>query len=319
MKEQDIGFVSDGFRLAGTLALPDGEGPSPGAVFVVGSGEVDRNENHKKMQVNVFNELARRLAERGFASLRYDKRGVGASEGEFLKAGFHDNVADAASALAFMRERVEVDADRAFVVGHSEGALIASRLAGDGIVTAGVVLIAGTARSGEEVLRWQATEVVRHMTGFQGWLIRTLPIDPLKMQAKLLAKVASSTEDTIRVQLVVKLNAKWMREFVTYDPSTDLAKAGCPVLAITGENDIQADPADVAAMEKVAAGPFEGHVVSGLTHLLREGEPGTADYKRQVKSPLDERLTSLVVHWLERQAGELRSSLSERQSPTDPG
>ena len=306
MREQEIGFVSDGFRLAGTLALPDGEGPFPGAVFVVGSGEVDRNENHKKMRVNVFNELARHLAERGFASLRYDKRGVGASEGEFLKAGFHDNVADAASALAFMRERAELDAHRAFVVGHSEGALIASRLAGDGIVTAGVVLIAGAARSGEEVLRWQATEVLRHMTGFQGWLIRTLPIDPVKMQRKLLAKVASSTDDTMRVQLVVKLNAKWMREFIAYDPAADLARAECPVLAITGENDIQVDPADVAAMEEIAAGPFEGHVIPGLTHLLREGEPGTADYKRQVKAHLDERVTSLVVHWLERQAREPR-------------
>ena len=304
MKEQEIGFVSHGLRLCGTLALPDGEGPFPGAVFVVGSGEVDRNENHKKMQVNVFNELARHLAERGFASLRYDKRGVGASEGQFLKAGFHDNVADAASAFGCLRDRAEIDADRAFVVGHSEGALIASRLAGDGVVTAGVVLIAGTARSGEAVLHWQATEVVRHMTGFQGWLIRTLPIDPLKMQRKLLAKVASSTDDTMRVQLVVKLNAKWMREFIAYDPSTDLSKAGCPVLAITGENDIQVNPADVAAMEKIAAGPFEGPVVPGLPHLLRDGQPGTADYKRQVKIPLDDRVTSLVVHWLQWQVGE---------------
>ena len=280
---------------------------------------MDRNENHKKMQMNAFNELARHLAERGLASLRYDKRGVGASKGEFLKAGIFDNVSDAASALGCLRDRAEVDADRTFVVGHSEGALIASRVAGDGIVTAGVVLMAGTARSGEEVLTWQAAEVVRHMTGFQGWLIRTLPIDPLKMQRKLLAKVASSTSDTMRVQLVVKLNAKWMREFIAYDPAADLAKAGCPVLAITGENDIQVNPADVAAMEEIVDGPFEGHVVPGVSHLLREGEPGTADYKRQLETPLDERVTSLIVQWLERRAGEPRLSSPPRQDPTVSG
>ncbi len=306
MQEQEIGFASDGFRLGATLALPDGEGPFPGVVFVAGSGEVDRNENHEKMQMNAFNEFARHLAERGLASLRYDKRGVGASEGEFIKAGFHDNVADAASALEYLRGRTEIDAERTFVVGHSEGALIASRLAGEGIATAGVVLIAGTACSGEEVLNWQASEVVRHMTGFQGWLIRTLPIDPLKMQRKLLAKVVSSSGDTLRVQLVVKLNAKWMREFIAYDPVPDLAKAGCPVLAITGGNDVQVNPADVAAIEAIVAGPFEGQVIPGLTHLLREGEPGTADYKRQLKAPLDERLTAMVVQWLERQVGAAR-------------
>ncbi|TVQ19892.1 MAG: alpha/beta hydrolase [Spirochaetaceae bacterium] len=303
MDEHEVEFVSDGLRLSGSLALPAGQGPFPGVVFVAGSGEVDRNENHKKMQMNAFNELARTLADRGFASLRFDKRGVGRSEGKFLTAGFFDNVADAASALRFLQGRDEVDSERTFVIGHSEGALIASRLAGEAIVPAGVVLIAGTAQRGEDVLAWQAAEVVKHITGFQGWLIRTLPIDPLKMQKKLLTKVASSTGDTMRVQLVVKLNAKWMREFIAYNPADDLARSHCPVLAMTGGNDIQVNPDDVAAMQPIVRGPFEGHVIPGLTHLLREGKPGTADYKRQLKSPLDHRLKSMVAEWLERHAG----------------
>ena len=300
MHEQDLDFVSNGFRLAGTLALPDGDGPFPGAVFVAGSGEVDRNENHKKMAMNVFNELARHLAEHGFASFRFDKRGVGASDGEFASTGFYDNVADAASAFRLIQDHEQVDANRVFVIGHSEGALIASRLAGEGIATAGVVLLAGTAHPGDEVLRWQAAEVVKHIKGFPGWLIRVLPIDPLKTQAKLLAKVASSTGDTMRVQLVVKLNAKWMREFIAYNPADDLARSRCPVLAITGQNDIQVNPADISRMKEIVAGSFEGHVVPGVSHLLRAGEPGTGDYKRQAQSPLDGRVTSLLVEWLER-------------------
>ena len=87
--EQKITFLSDGLTLAGTVTLPDAQGTFPGVVLVPGSGQVDRNENAKKLAINAFSEIAADLASKGIASLRYDKRGVGESQGDFWETGFY--------------------------------------------------------------------------------------------------------------------------------------------------------------------------------------------------------------------------------------
>jgi hypothetical protein len=69
--------------------------------------------------------LARRLAREGFAALIWDKRGVGESGGEWSEAGFEDQAADAAAAVALLRARPEIDASKVGVLGHSQGGTIA--------------------------------------------------------------------------------------------------------------------------------------------------------------------------------------------------
>ena len=90
--ERDVAFNSNSVRLAGTLAVPDTGGRVPVVLLIPGSGQVDRNENHKKFRLNVFYDLAKILANKGFASMRYDKRGVGASDGNYWETGYYDNV-----------------------------------------------------------------------------------------------------------------------------------------------------------------------------------------------------------------------------------
>jgi uncharacterized protein len=302
MREEEITFQSGEFTLAGTLSLPDGEGLFPAVLFISGSGQVDRNENHRQMPINLFNTLAERFAGEGFASLRFDKRGVGSSGGSFLTTGFFDNIADATSAFHHLQKSAPIDPRKIFILGHSEGALIASAMAGREVPAAGIILLAGTAQRGEEVLAWQASRIAAYLKGFQGFLVRTLRIDPLKSQRKVLAKIAASDKDTIRIQLIVKINAKWMREFMAYNPAEDLPKATCPVLAVTGEHDIQVDPTDINRMEELVSTPFEGHILPELSHILRQGPPGLGDYKRQLTQPPDEGVVSLVTEWLGRQS-----------------
>ena len=304
MTEQEITFTNDSLTLAGTLVLPEGAGPWPAVVMIPGSGPVDRNENHKKAALNVFNEFAGRLAEQGFASLRYDKRGVGASQGEYYTAGFHDNAADARAAYEWVCERPDINKSAVYLLGHSEGAYIAIRLAGEGLESAGVILLAGGARTGETELVWQAEQVIKGLKGFQKWLITTLHIDAAKQQRKTLEKIKQSTKDTYRVQLISKLNAKWMREFLAYNPAEDLADITAPVLAITGGKDIQVDPANIELMGNLVKGPYEPCLLPDVTHLLRAeaGEAGLATYKAQLTRPVDERITGKVLAWLAEQA-----------------
>ena len=62
MQEHEIRFKSNEIELAGTLTLPGSSGPFPGVLFITGSGQVDRNENHKKLHLNIFVRISGKSA-----------------------------------------------------------------------------------------------------------------------------------------------------------------------------------------------------------------------------------------------------------------
>jgi pimeloyl-ACP methyl ester carboxylesterase len=316
--------------LVGTLRLPAGPGPHPAALLLPGSGPLDRDGNHRRLAIAVSRQLADALAAAGLASLRYDRRGVGASGGSFLATGFHDNVDDAGAALDTLGARPEVDAGGLFLVGHSEGALTAIALAGraaassgqeagrpgqeadppgraaagGGPTVAGLVLLAPTARPGEEVLRWQATRLLPTLPRSVRALLRLTRTDLVAKVHRNHARVRATTTDVARIGLV-RLNARWHREFMDYDPRDDLARIRVPVLALTGAKDLQVDPADLAELARVAGGPVETHVLPEVSHILRR-QPGPASlkaYRSEVRRPVDAGVTRLVVEWLCRKAG----------------
>lgn len=302
MTETEISFPSGELLLRGSLAVPDSV-PGPGVLLVSGSGPIDRDSNSKRLSLQIMDQIASHLSASGIASLRYDKRGVGESQGNYLSTGFHDNVADARAALDALRSRSEVDPGQVVIVGHSEGALIASELAADEQL-AGVVLLAGSTHNGKHILRWQARQVAPTLPKPVQLLLKLLRQDIEKTQAKRLEQIERSTTDVIRVQLV-KLNAKWFRDFMTYEPAEALRRAAVPVLAITGSKDIQVDPADVDSMREAVPTSFSGHVVDDLTHLLRteSGPASLRTYKKQARRPVDQQVLELVTDWMATLAG----------------
>ncbi|MEJ2280266.1 MAG: alpha/beta hydrolase, partial [Candidatus Lokiarchaeota archaeon] len=126
-------------------------------------------------------------------------------------------------------------------------------------------------------------------------------IDVLKSQQKLIDKIKRSKKDYFRQQLIVKIPAKSLREFMTYNPADDFPKVTVPVLAITGSKDIQVDPADLEQMANLVKSPFEYHVIENMTHMLRieEGEASISNYKKEIIKPIEPKLLELVLKWLE--------------------
>ena len=304
MPEQDVTFPSGDLTLAGTLTRPERRLNGPLVLLVVGSGPIDRNSDVKRMPLGITRQLADRLADNGIPSLRFDKRGIGASEGDYRSAGFSDNVTDASAGLEFLRRHPDIRSEDIFVVGHSEGALIASAIAASGDPIAGVVLLSGAARRGEEVLRWQASRLADMLPRPIRSLTKLLRIDVERSQIKRLEKLKASSDDVIRMQGLIKVNAKWFREFMAFDAAKALAEIEVPVLAITGAGDVQVDPADVELMGQLVQGPFEGHVVPGVNHILRTGGPSPTSYRKQVGLPLDARTLDLVLAWIDRHGSE---------------
>lgn len=312
MRDIDVTIPNGSISLAGTFAPPSAP-TRAAALLLSGSGPIDRDSNMRRLRVDVMRQVADHLAGAGIGSLRFDKRGVGLSEGDYRSTGFHDNVADARVALEVLRARPEVDPDRLFVIGHSEGALLATELAGGPTPIAGAVLLAGAARPGKEILRWQARQLAEGLPRPVKWLLKVLRQDVARTQAKRLARIEASTEDVIRIQ-GVRLNARWFREFMAYDPAESLAKAAVPILAVTGAKDIQVDPGDVARMAELVPTPFTGEVVDDVTHLFRseEGAPSIRSYKKQVRRPVDPAVLGLLTDWISAHTGQETGADHER-------
>lgn len=293
---KDIIFESNGAKLAGTLAHP-GQGTAPAALILAGSGPIDRNGNAKQLALGVSQDLAEMLAAHGWASVRFDKRGIGESGGDYLSTGFFDELADAESALHWLRAREDVGP--IVVIGHSVGAIYAAELASRLPDLGGIVMLATSTKTGRETLEWQGHNLEQIIPAPARILMKLLRTSVAKQQAKNLAKLEATSGDVARVQLV-KINAKWMREFMAHDPKMSLDSVKVPVLAITGDKDIQVDWRDLEHISQ-AVPDAEVHVLNDLDHILRH-EPADISnprkYKKQLEKPVDDRVTTLLLDFL---------------------
>jgi alpha-beta hydrolase superfamily lysophospholipase len=125
--------LGNGIQTNAQLTIPAvGNGPFPGVLLVAGSGVVDMNETLSP-DSKPFWQIAQYLSERGFAVLRYDKRGVGANSqiidyNVWGNLTFDDLKNDAEIALGVLTQQPEVDQSKITLIGHSEGTIIAPRI-----------------------------------------------------------------------------------------------------------------------------------------------------------------------------------------------
>jgi len=136
-------------------------------------------------------------------------------------------------------------------------------------------------------------------------ILRLMRTDVERAQRKNLAKILASQADVVRMQ-GQRVGARWVRDFVAYDPAPVLARITVPLLAITGEHDLQVPPGDVQVMGRLVRGPFEGHIVPDLSHLLRPDPDslGPRGYRRQTRQPVSPEVLQLITDWVGRNWGQ---------------
>ncbi|MDQ2933497.1 MAG: alpha/beta fold hydrolase [Chloroflexota bacterium] len=168
---EEVRFLAGDAMLAGTLQVPDGADRFPSVLLLPSYLARDRDGSWDRGghpawflpggQAGLLSRLAAALAERGVASLRYDKRGCGRSEGAWEKSDLFTLIDDARDALGWLRGRRDLDLRRTGVIGHGEGAAIGISVAiGDPVISA-LTLVAGAARSWRDVLRRGVAERMR--------------------------------------------------------------------------------------------------------------------------------------------------------------
>ena len=272
-RELDVTIQSK-VALKGTLSFPDCRTTKGPAVLIIpGTGKLDRNGRvNKKIDLKLYRQLAELLSSMGYICLRYDKRGVAGSEGDYYKTGLWDLVDDARAGVQHLKNLPEVDSEKVIVLGHSEGSMLGTAVAAREEL-AGLILLAGAIENLNDVLKRQrniASQDILDAKGFLGFFLRLLGTqNKVEKQAqKVINKILSSNEEVMKFNFV-KTNAKWMREHFAYNPKEDLAKVTCPVLAITGARDIQSNPDELKNLSQYVKGDSEYYVIENMGHSLK--------------------------------------------------
>ncbi|VEF46227.1 putative hydrolase [Bacillus freudenreichii] len=310
MEQQKVVIKGD-VVLKGTLTLPKTvEGLLPAIMLLPGSGNIDRNGNavKGKFKFNIYRELAEYITTLGFATLRYDKRGVGESEGDSLRAGLWDAVSDAEAAVEWLASHPQVDPDRILVMGHSEGCIVGTALNERRPVN-GLILLSGGGgglRENLDIQRDQLNRDMRQAKGMKGFLYRSLkaPEKNEKQAKKMFNKMTSTNKDVIKVAGFVKLPAKYFREHFAYDIVGGLKKITCPVLAINGLKDFQAGPDFLKRIPEHSQGKSTCVLVENMDHGLKEQlNPISAlnfkkEYLASISKPIHQELIGHLSSWL---------------------
>ncbi|MDE1164193.1 MAG: alpha/beta fold hydrolase [Pseudomonas sp.] len=278
--------------LHGSLLLPRSDKPVPMVLIIAGSGPTDRDGNNPEGGRNdSLRKLAIFLARNNIASVRYDKRGVASGQAlapDERTLSVEGYVADA---VAWGRK---LKADPRFgplvILGHSEGALIAS-LAANPAGAAAVVSLAGSGRPVDQVLREQLHEQLPPPLARRGDQL----IDRLKA-GQLDPDVQPPLDSAFRPSV-----QPYLISLFRQDPAAAFAQLKMPALIVQGSTDLQVSIKDAKALQ--AAKPDAQLVtIGGMNHVLRIVP---ADPKQQRESyqnpnlPLADELGRTLVKFIE--------------------
>ncbi|WP_411281143.1 alpha/beta hydrolase family protein [Gemmatimonas sp.] len=286
--------VDSGVTLAGDFAWPlaSATTPVPAILLLSGSGAQDRDGTRIELPgYRPFADVADTLLAAGFAVLRLDDRGVGASTGRFDGTTTEDFARDAAAAVAWLRAQSRVQPERIALVGHSEGALVALLVARADPQLWALGLLGAAARSGREIARWQRATLVA--TDLTTWA-------PAQ-RAAVLARAESDAD-------AIAATDPWLRTWFSLDPRTIARDVRQPALLLHGENDRQVA---VEQVHELAAVLHNARAMrlSHTNHLLLDDFDGDPrGYVRLTSRRIDGGILRVLVTFLQQQNGENRFS-----------
>ena len=247
--EREVEFPTDGLMAPGTLALPPHANRRvPIIVMVQGSGVQDRDSTIGPNKI--FQQMAIAFAEKGIATLRYDRRPKFAMNSFLTHADLdHEVVIDAASALAYCETLPEADPRQIYLLGHSLGAelapdIVRRRLNQQPNSVRGMILMSGIARPIDVVM----LEQIRALGKAQGGTPEL--IDPIISAWSNVFAAAKDpkTPDSELLGVGSKIPASYWRDWLNRKPIVTMATLNLPTLVLRGENDNNVTHSDFEAL-----------------------------------------------------------------------
>jgi len=257
--EETVNIEVKGGKVQGTLLVPDNAIKPPVVLIIAGSGPTDRDGNQQNLQNNSLKQLADSLYNRGIASLRFDKRGIGASQIPDLnqrELRFEHFVADVRYWIGLLGKDKRFS--RLIVAGHSEGALIGIEAAIDNPQVHGYVSLAGPSRPADEMIREQLAEQPQMIRDMVFPMLDTLRGgDTLRFVPEYLYALF---HPSLQPYLM-----SWMK----YDPRQEIKKLKVPVLIVQGTTDVQVLPEDAENLKR-AYPAATVKLVENMNHIFKE-------------------------------------------------
>ena len=299
--DERVTIPGNGFTLAGTISRPASSSTAtrlPAVVLVGGSGPTDRDS--LVFGVPILGEIAGSLADAGFVTIRYDKRGVGQSGGRAESATFADYAEDARAAVRFLADRKDVDPKRIAILGHSEGGLVALIAADKEKRIAAVVLIATPGMRGTDVILAQQQRALDRMK-----------LSPEERQAKVDEQkkineaVVSGNLSQLPANVRRAVDSGEAQSLFTADPEKLIKEVRQPILIVQGELDAQVESKNADLLEAMAKKRKNGAVdvvkVPGVNHLLTPAPTGEVDEYGSVRDKhVAASVTQPIATWLQK-------------------
>lgn len=280
----------NGTLTTSTTSISKSKGPV--ALIIAGSGPIDQDGNAPTPTGtnNSLKLLAAALADAGFASVRYDKRGVAGSAGAVRHESelrFEDYVQDAAAWVEALAKDSRFSG--VIVIGHSEGSLI-GMLAAQRTPALAFISIAGPAEGAAAVLRRQ--------------LLGRLPSDLAANSEAILSSLeAGKLSEQVPPALLTLYRPSvqpYLISWFRYTPTIELAKLRIPCLILQGDTDMQVSISDAEALH-AAGSKCRLKLVPGMNHVMKLVP---ADQAKQLASygnptlPVAEELVKTLMDFL---------------------
>ncbi|MGE3439127.1 MAG: alpha/beta hydrolase family protein [Blastocatellales bacterium] len=315
-ESKEVKFDGASVSLAGTFLVPKLEAGkrAPAVLIIAGSGPTPRDGmTFGTAKQLIYRDLAEYLSARGYVTLRYDKRCVGASQC-VKPTSFDDFVDDAKGAVDYLREHPQVDAKRIFLFGHSEGGLIAAIIgANDDGALAGIILAAMPGRTLTKLMREQLqnrmTEAGKPQTEISGFLAKYDRVTRGLMSGHTNFSRENLNEKDPYEALLIGLIKQYevVVALLVNDPLQIVNNIKFPVLAVQGKKDIQVAVKDAQFLEEAwkRAQHRDATVVvlDDVDHLLKtnKGVAGLASYA-DASRPLDANLLAVLTDWMQKKS-----------------
>lgn len=307
MEEQVIICTNSAYPLKGILTMPETWiGKVPAAVFVHGSGPLDMDETIGATKM--FRDLATGLAQRGIASLRYNKRthSYGKQMLEELGGSLsveEEIIQDAICAANMLKADSRVDSARVFLIGHSQGGMLAPRIDAEGGDFAGIVILAGTIRTLDEVILDQNADVLEQLDEAQ----REAAIPQIQALKDMFDSIDDMSEETAKQTLIIpqsNVYAWYLKEMRQHPVRRYLKQTKKPFFVIMGDKDVQVSVSKDFEKYQEILNSNENAVCklySGLNHLFMKAIYGTITQvleEYNVQQYMDTDVLQDIAQWI---------------------
>jgi dienelactone hydrolase len=298
----EVNYPSEDHTMAGTLTLPiKRSGPLPAVILISDTGPQTRDGDSPGvggLKMGIFRTIAEKLSSNGIAVLRYDDRGVGKSGGNFPAANMTDFEKDARAAITYLRTLPEIDPRRIGIVGYNEGALLGAHIAAESPEIKALISMACPARNGEEILRWQQEKSLARLN------LREADYKAEEQKGLAFIEAVKKAEGDVAEIEDQRINVRWFREFLSYEPLPVFSRVKCPVAIIQGGKDIQVPPEDAETLNRVLteSGNSEHELRSypNLGHLFTDSSGDGMAEMADTKKRVSEEVLNYILGFLKR-------------------